>query len=282
MLSCPGATSRGSAARARRAASVCTRFARHAATFRRKAFVDFQNDVTAKDIALALREGFESIEHVKRYTTTGMATDQGKTSNMSALGIVADTLKRPVPQVGHDYIPHALHAGDLRRADRRAPRSALRRGARDALARLGQRARRAVRGRRPVETRARVPAGRRGPARRGAARMPGRARNRRPVRRLDARQDRGGRPRRARIPESHVRQRLLTPRARAQPLRAHAARGRLRLRRRHRRAASRPSASTSPPRPAARRACSPTWRTTCRRSGAICRCTSPRSPSSTR
>jgi sarcosine oxidase subunit alpha len=63
-------------------------------------FVDFQNDVTAKDIALALREGFESIEHVKRYTTTGMATDQGKTSNMSALGIVAHTLKRPVPQVG--------------------------------------------------------------------------------------------------------------------------------------------------------------------------------------
>ena len=63
-------------------------------------FVDFQNDVTARDIALALREGFESIEHVKRYTTTGMATDQGKTSNMAALGIVADTLKRPVPQVG--------------------------------------------------------------------------------------------------------------------------------------------------------------------------------------
>ena len=65
-----------------------------------RAFVDFQNDVTAKDIGVALREGFESIEHVKRYTTTGMATDQGKTSNMAALGIVADTLKRPLPQVG--------------------------------------------------------------------------------------------------------------------------------------------------------------------------------------
>jgi sarcosine oxidase subunit alpha len=63
-------------------------------------FVDFQNDVKARDIGLALREGFESIEHVKRYTTTGMATDQGKTSNMAALGIVAETLKRPVPQVG--------------------------------------------------------------------------------------------------------------------------------------------------------------------------------------
>ena len=56
---------------------------------RAKAFVDFQNDVTAKDIALAVREGFRSIEHVKRYTTTGMATDQGKTSNMNALGVAA-------------------------------------------------------------------------------------------------------------------------------------------------------------------------------------------------
>jgi sarcosine oxidase subunit alpha len=63
-------------------------------------FVDYQNDVKARDIGLALREGFESIEHVKRYTTTGMATDQGKTSNMAALGIVAETLKRPLPQVG--------------------------------------------------------------------------------------------------------------------------------------------------------------------------------------
>ncbi len=65
-----------------------------------KAFVDFQNDVTAKDIKLAVREGFESIEHVKRYTTTGMATDQGKTSNMNALGLVAGLLDRPLPAVG--------------------------------------------------------------------------------------------------------------------------------------------------------------------------------------
>ena len=65
-----------------------------------RAFVDLQNDVTAKDIELALREGFESIEHVKRYTTTGMATDQGKTSNMNVLGLVAERLGRPVPQIG--------------------------------------------------------------------------------------------------------------------------------------------------------------------------------------
>jgi sarcosine oxidase subunit alpha len=65
-----------------------------------KAFVDWQNDVTVKDLQLATREGFRSIEHVKRYTTTGMATDQGKTSNLNALGIVAHELARPLPEVG--------------------------------------------------------------------------------------------------------------------------------------------------------------------------------------
>jgi sarcosine oxidase, subunit alpha len=67
---------------------------------RGRAFVDWQNDVTTKDLALATREGFRSIEHVKRYTTTGMATDQGKTSNLNALGIVAETLGSSIPQVG--------------------------------------------------------------------------------------------------------------------------------------------------------------------------------------
>ena len=66
-----------------------------------KAFVDFQNDVTARDLALAHREGFRSIEHVKRYTTAGMATDQGKTSSLNALGIVAGELGKAVPEVGH-------------------------------------------------------------------------------------------------------------------------------------------------------------------------------------
>ena len=65
-----------------------------------KAFIDFQNDVTAKDIRLAVREGFHSIEHVKRYTTTGMASDQGKMSNMHGLAIAAETLDRPIPEVG--------------------------------------------------------------------------------------------------------------------------------------------------------------------------------------
>ncbi|MDO9415035.1 sarcosine oxidase subunit alpha family protein [Pararhizobium sp.] len=54
-----------------------------------KAFVDFQNDVHTKDLGLALREGFGHIEHAKRYTTNGMATDQGKLSNINAIGIMA-------------------------------------------------------------------------------------------------------------------------------------------------------------------------------------------------
>jgi sarcosine oxidase subunit alpha len=66
-----------------------------------KAFVDFQNDVTTRDLALAAQEGFRSIEHVKRYTTVGMATDQGKTSNLNALGLVAARTGKPVPEVGH-------------------------------------------------------------------------------------------------------------------------------------------------------------------------------------
>jgi sarcosine oxidase, subunit alpha len=65
-----------------------------------KAFVDFQNDVTAKDINLAVREGFRSIEHIKRYTTNGMATDQGKTSNLNGLQIASAALAMPVPDIG--------------------------------------------------------------------------------------------------------------------------------------------------------------------------------------
>jgi sarcosine oxidase subunit alpha len=67
---------------------------------RDKSFVDWQHDVTTRDLALATREGFQSIEHVKRYTTTGMATDQGKTSNLNAMAIVAESLGRTIPQVG--------------------------------------------------------------------------------------------------------------------------------------------------------------------------------------
>jgi sarcosine oxidase subunit alpha len=64
------------------------------------AFVDWQNDVTTKDLALATSEGFRSVEHIKRYTTTGMATDQGKTSNLNALGFVSRQLGKTIPEVG--------------------------------------------------------------------------------------------------------------------------------------------------------------------------------------
>ena len=65
-----------------------------------KPFVDYQNDATAKDIKLALREGFRSIEHVKRYTTTGMGTDQGKLGNMHALGIISETTGVKMNELG--------------------------------------------------------------------------------------------------------------------------------------------------------------------------------------
>ena len=65
-----------------------------------KAFVDYQNDVCVKDVELAVQEGMRSIEHVKRYTTTGMATDQGKLSNMNALAVAAAAQQKQIPEVG--------------------------------------------------------------------------------------------------------------------------------------------------------------------------------------
>jgi len=65
-----------------------------------KAFVDLQNDVTAGDVALAAREGYSAVEHLKRYTTLGMGTDQGKTSNTNGLSILAEITACPIPAVG--------------------------------------------------------------------------------------------------------------------------------------------------------------------------------------
>ncbi|TIT94412.1 MAG: sarcosine oxidase subunit alpha family protein, partial [Mesorhizobium sp.] len=82
---------------------------------RGKAFVDFQMDVTAKDIELAHREGYESVEHLKRYTTLGMGTDQGKTSNFAALSAMAALRQATVAQTGTTtfrppYAPVAIGA----------------------------------------------------------------------------------------------------------------------------------------------------------------------------
>jgi sarcosine oxidase subunit alpha len=73
---------------------------RAAPKLRAKAFVDFQNDVKVSDVELAAREGYVSVEHTKRYTTLGMATDQGKTSNVNGLAVLAGALGAPIPAVG--------------------------------------------------------------------------------------------------------------------------------------------------------------------------------------
>ena len=82
---------------------------------RMKAWLDFQNDVKVSDVQLAAREGFESVEHAKRYTTLGMATDQGKLSNINGLAILSDALNQPIPQTGTTtfrppYTPISLSA----------------------------------------------------------------------------------------------------------------------------------------------------------------------------
>lgn len=95
-----------------------------------KAFVDMQNDVSSDDIALAARENFQSVEHLKRYTTLGMASDQGKTSNVNALAIMAGLTGRGIADTGttrfrFPFVPVALGAfaerrhGELHRPLRR-------------------------------------------------------------------------------------------------------------------------------------------------------------------
>ena len=72
----------------------------HVKESRAKAFVDLQNDVTAKDVKIANQEGYRSVEHLKRYTTLGMATYQGKTANVVGLAILAEASGRAIPAVG--------------------------------------------------------------------------------------------------------------------------------------------------------------------------------------
>ncbi len=80
-----------------------------------RGWLDQQNDVTVKDVKLAHQENFRSVEHLKRYTTLGMATDQGKTSNMGGLAIMAELTGKPIPEVGTTiyrppYVPVAIAA----------------------------------------------------------------------------------------------------------------------------------------------------------------------------
>ncbi|MEO0400966.1 MAG: sarcosine oxidase subunit alpha family protein [Pseudomonadota bacterium] len=99
---------------------------------RGKAWLDYQNDVKVSDVQLAAQEGFESVEHAKRYTTLGMATDQGKLSNINGLAILSDALNQPIPQTGTTtfrppYTPISMGAiggearGDVFQPIRRTP-----------------------------------------------------------------------------------------------------------------------------------------------------------------
>jgi len=87
----------------------------HVAHGKGRAWIDQQNDVTVKDIKLAQQENFTSVEHMKRYTTLGMATDQGKTGNVIGLAIMAELTGRTIPETGTTiyrppYTPVALGA----------------------------------------------------------------------------------------------------------------------------------------------------------------------------
>jgi sarcosine oxidase, subunit alpha len=99
---------------------------------RNKMWLDYQNDVKVSDVQLASREGYQSVEHTKRYTTLGMATDQGKLSNINGLAILADSLGAEIPQVGTTtfrppYTPITIGAlagesrGDIFQPLRRTP-----------------------------------------------------------------------------------------------------------------------------------------------------------------
>ena len=79
----------------------------------KRAWVDFQNDVTVKDVKLSHQEGFRAVEHLKRYTTLGMATDQGKTSNVTGLAVMAELTGKSIPETGTTiyrppYVPVAM------------------------------------------------------------------------------------------------------------------------------------------------------------------------------
>ena len=101
----------------------------HIPSGKKRAWLDFQNDVTTKDIKLAQQEGFEAVEHMKRYTTLGMATDQGKTANIPGLAVMAEITGKSIPEVGttifrppYSPVPISAFVGRARNMDYRATR----------------------------------------------------------------------------------------------------------------------------------------------------------------
>ncbi|MEM9127997.1 MAG: sarcosine oxidase subunit alpha, partial [Pseudomonadota bacterium] len=89
-----------------------------------RAWLDQQNDVTVKDVKLSHQEGYRSVEHLKRYTTLGMATDQGKTSNIGGMAIMAELAGKSIPETGttmfrppYTPVPIATFAGRIKGPD---------------------------------------------------------------------------------------------------------------------------------------------------------------------
>ena len=115
-----------------------------------KCFLDFQNDVTADDIELAEREGFRSVEHAKRYTTLGMATDQGKTSNVTGIALLARHRSSTIAADRHHHVSPAVHAGRDGCAGRTSQGHGFPPHALHAFASLGQRTGRQVQGKRSL------------------------------------------------------------------------------------------------------------------------------------
>ncbi len=101
----------------------------HVADSKPRAWVDLQNDVTVKDVRQSRAEGFRSVEHLKRYTTLGMATDQGKTANVLGLAILAEASGKTIPETGttifrppYTPVPIGAFAGRARGKDFRPTR----------------------------------------------------------------------------------------------------------------------------------------------------------------
>jgi len=93
--------------------SVSTFFTPRKIIDRPKVFIDLQNDVTTNDIAISIKEGYRSIEHIKRYTAMGFGTDQGKTGNINGIAVAAQFLEKPISEVGTTTFRPAYTGIDL-------------------------------------------------------------------------------------------------------------------------------------------------------------------------
>ena len=236
---------------------------------RAKAFLDFQNDVKVSDVELAAREGYASVEHAKRYTTLGMATDQGKLSNINGLAVLAGALGRPIPEVGTTtfrppYTPVTFGAiagearGALFKPVRRTPMDAWHAANGADWEPVGD-WRRPYCYLRPGET---VP----------QAVTREILNTRAAVGMLDAStlgKLAGQGPRRRPLPRPRLHRRDVLAAGRPLPLRADVQRERLPVRRRRGGAAEPRTASSATPPPAAPTGCTPGWRSGCRPSGRI-------------